>query len=128
MYQAARCNGVRCPVRRALGLAPAPRQTFTVWTVAVRKNTSVCHILQSCADRIGGPPLLSRTSVTATLSVCLARCSGVLFHTEVKAELKSDIGGAKTEIAALEDKVWRAGFAIAALAVLLNKFLDWMIR
>ena len=47
---------------------------------------------------------------------------------EVKADLKADIGGARTEIAALEAKVWRAGVAIAALAVLLNKFLDWMIR
>ena len=34
----------------------------------------------------------------------------------------------KTEIAALEAKVWRAGVAIAALAVLLNKCLDWVIR
>ena len=116
------------PGTAGLGTGSGTKANFHIWTVAVRKNTSVCHILQSCADRIGGPPLLSRTSVTATLSVCLARCSGVLFHTEVKAELKSDIGGAKTEIAALEDKVWRAGFAIAALAVLLNKFLDWMIR
>ncbi len=47
---------------------------------------------------------------------------------EVKASLKADIGEAKTEIAALEAKVWRAGVAIAALAVLFNKFLDWMIR
>ena len=47
---------------------------------------------------------------------------------EVKADLKADIGEAKTQIAALEAKVWRAGVAIAALAVLLNKFLDWVIR
>ena len=47
---------------------------------------------------------------------------------EVKADLKADIGGARTEIAALEAKVWRAGVTIAALAVLLNKFLDWVIR
>ena len=47
---------------------------------------------------------------------------------EVKADLKADIGGARTEIAALEAKVWRAGVAIAALAVLLNKFLDWVIK
>ena len=47
---------------------------------------------------------------------------------EVKADLKADIGEAKTQIVALEAKVWRAGVAIAALAVLLNKFLDWVIR
>ena len=41
--------------------------------------------------------------------------------TEVKA-------GLEVSIAALEAKVWRAGIAIAALAVLLNKFLDWVIR
>lgn len=41
---------------------------------------------------------------------------------------KTDIAEVKTEIAALEAKVWRAGVAIAALAVLLNKFLDWVIR
>ena len=50
------------------------------------------------------------------------------FRAEVKADLKADIGGARTEIAALEAKVWRAGVTIAALAVLLNKFLDWVIR
>ena len=47
---------------------------------------------------------------------------------EVKAELKAEIGEVRTQIAALEAKVWRAGVAIAALAVLLNKFLDWVIR
>ena len=46
----------------------------------------------------------------------------------VKAELKAEIGEVKTQIAALEAKVWRAGVAIAVLAVLLNKFLDWVIR
>jgi ethanolamine utilization microcompartment shell protein EutL len=40
---------------------------------------------------------------------------------EVKASLE-------VSIAAIEAKVWRAGVAIAALAVLLNKFLDWVIR
>ncbi len=47
---------------------------------------------------------------------------------EVKAELNAEIGEVRTQIAALEAKVWRAGVAIAALAVLLNKFLDWVIR
>lgn len=46
----------------------------------------------------------------------------------VKADLKAEIGEVRTHVAALEAKVWRAGVAIAALAVLLNKFLDWMIR
>ena len=40
---------------------------------------------------------------------------------EVKASLH-------VSIAAIEAKVWRAGVAIAALAVLLNKFLDWVIQ
>ena len=40
---------------------------------------------------------------------------------EVKASLE-------VSIAALEAKVRRAGIAIAALAVLLKKFLDWVIR
>ena len=46
----------------------------------------------------------------------------------VKADLKAEIGEVRTQVAALEAKVWRAGVAIAALAVLLNKFLDWVIR
>ncbi len=41
---------------------------------------------------------------------------------------KADIAEVRIEIAAIEAKVWRAGAAIAALAVLLNKFLDWAIR
>lgn len=41
--------------------------------------------------------------------------------TEVKASLE-------VSIASLEAKVWRAGITIAALAVLLNKFFDWLIR
>ena len=40
---------------------------------------------------------------------------------EVKASLEVSIAG-------LEAKAWRAGVAIAALAVLLNKFIDWVIR
>lgn len=47
---------------------------------------------------------------------------------EVKADLKAEIGEVRTQVAALEAKVWRAGVAIAALAVLLNKILDWVIR
>ena len=41
---------------------------------------------------------------------------------------KADIAEVRIEIAAIEAKVWRAGVAIAALAVLLNKFLDWVIQ
>ena len=40
--------------------------------------------------------------------------------TVIKAELK-------TEITMLEAKMWRAGTTIAGLAVLLNRFLDWVI-
>ncbi len=47
---------------------------------------------------------------------------------EVKADLKAEIGEVRTQVVALEAKVWKAGVAIAALAVLLNKFLDWLIR
>ena len=40
----------------------------------------------------------------------------------------SEVYEALIEAGASEAKVRRAGIAIAALAVLLNKFLDWMIR
>jgi len=52
--------------------------------------------------------------------------------TEAKSGLQTSITRVKADleisIAALEAKVWRAGIAIAALAVLINKFLDWVIR
>ena len=52
--------------------------------------------------------------------------------TEVQSALQTLITQAKADlevsIAALEAKVWRAGIAIAALAVLLNRFFDWVIR
>lgn len=34
----------------------------------------------------------------------------------------------KQDIVALEAKMWRIAITVASLAVLLNKFLDWMIR
>ena len=34
----------------------------------------------------------------------------------------------KQDIAALEAKMWRAGITIAGFAVLLSKFLDWVIQ
>jgi len=34
----------------------------------------------------------------------------------------------KQDIAALEAKMWRLAITVASLAVLLNKFLDWVIR
>ena len=52
--------------------------------------------------------------------------------TEAKSALQTSVTRVKADlevsIAALEAKVWRAGIAIAALAVLLNKFLDWVIE
>ena len=41
---------------------------------------------------------------------------------------KQDIARLETRIVAVEAKVWKAGIAIASVAVLLNKFLDWVIR
>ena len=34
----------------------------------------------------------------------------------------------KQDITALEVKMWRMSITVAGLAVLLNKFLDWMIK
>lgn len=34
----------------------------------------------------------------------------------------------KQDISALEVKMWRMAVTVASLAVLLNKFLDWMMR
>ena len=41
---------------------------------------------------------------------------------------KQDIARLETQIVAIEAKVWKAGIAIASLAALLNKFLDWAIK
>ena len=41
---------------------------------------------------------------------------------------KQDIVRLETRIVAVEAKVWKAGIAIAGLAVLLNKFLDWAVK
>ena len=34
----------------------------------------------------------------------------------------------KQDIAALEVKMWRMAVAVASLAVLLNRFLDWVVK
>ena len=45
-----------------------------------------------------------------------------------KADLKAEIAGVSADIDKLEARIWKIGITIAALAVLLDKFLDWMIR
>ena len=40
---------------------------------------------------------------------------------------KQDIARLETRIVAVEAKVWKAGTAIASVAVLLNNVLDWVI-
>ena len=41
---------------------------------------------------------------------------------------KQDIARLETQIVGVEAKVWKAGITIASVAVLLNKFLDWVIK
>lgn len=41
---------------------------------------------------------------------------------------KQDVGDLKIALAALEVKMWRMAVAVAGLAVLFNKFLDWAIK
>lgn len=45
-----------------------------------------------------------------------------------KADLKVEIAGVRADIDKLEARIWKIGITIAALAVLLNKFFDWVIR
>lgn len=40
----------------------------------------------------------------------------------------SDQIATKQDISALEVKMWRMAITVAGLAVLLNKFLDWVIK
>ena len=47
---------------------------------------------------------------------------------EVKADLQVSTATLETRIAGVEAKMWKAGITIASLAVLLNKFLDWVIK
>jgi hypothetical protein len=58
--------------------------------------------------------------------------AGVKAHLKVStASLENKISGVesdlKSDIVTLEAKMWRAGITIAGLAVLLNRFLDWVI-
>ena len=45
-----------------------------------------------------------------------------------KADLKVEIAGVRADIDKLEVRIWKIGIIIAGLAVLINKFLDWIIR
>lgn len=47
---------------------------------------------------------------------------------EVKTDLKVSTAALESKIAGVEAKMWRAGITIAGLAVLLNKFLDWVVK
>ena len=66
--------------------------------------------------------------IDAGASEAKAKAAAEAIPVSEQLATKADIAEVRTEIAALEAKVWRAGVAIAALAVLLNKFLDWVIR
>lgn len=41
---------------------------------------------------------------------------------------KQDIARLETRIVASEAKMWRMAVTVASLAVLLNRFLDWIIK
>ena len=41
---------------------------------------------------------------------------------------KQDIARLETRFAASEAKMWRIAITVASLAVVLNKFLDWVIQ
>ena len=45
-----------------------------------------------------------------------------------KADLKTAMARLETRIVASEAKMWRLAITVASLAVLLNKFLDWVIK
>ena len=45
-----------------------------------------------------------------------------------KADLETAMARLETRIVASEAKTWRLAITVASLAVLLNKFLDWMIQ
>lgn len=66
--------------------------------------------------------------IDAGASEAKARAAAEAIPVIEQMATKTDVAEVKTEIVALEAKVWRAGVAIAALAVLLNKFLDWVIQ
>ena len=47
---------------------------------------------------------------------------------DLKADLDTAIARLETRIVASEAKIWRLAITVASLAVLLNKFLDWVIK
>ena len=46
---------------------------------------------------------------------------------EVKTDLQVSTAALEAKIVGVETKMWKAGMTIASLAVLLNRFLDWVI-
>ena len=65
--------------------------------------------------------------VDAGASEAKARAAAEAIPISDQLATKQDIGDLKSDITALEAKMWKAGITIASLAVLLNKFLDWVI-
>ena len=45
-----------------------------------------------------------------------------------KADLETAMARLETRIVASEAKMWRLAITVASLAVLLNRFLDWVIK
>ena len=77
--------------------------------------------------------------VEAGASEAKARAAASAIPVSDQLATKQDVASVKAEIvevkadlqvstAALEAKMWKAGITIAGLAVLLNKFLDWVIK
>ena len=65
--------------------------------------------------------------VDAGASEAKARAAAEAIPISDQLATKQDVGDLKNDIAALEAKIWKAAITIASLAVLLNKFLDWVI-
>ena len=66
--------------------------------------------------------------VEAGASKDTARAAAEAIPVGEQLATKQDIVRLESRIAAVEAKVWKAAIAIASFAVLLNKFLDWIVK
>ena len=66
--------------------------------------------------------------IEAGASEAKARVAAEVIPISHELATKADIAEIKTDIAEIKVFVMKAGIMIAGLAVLLNRFLDWLVR
>lgn len=98
-------------------------------TLKASRNLKAAGVAEAQADAIVATVAEAFEDTVATKTDVVAiRADIDKLESSSKADLKAEIAGIRTTIAKLETSMWRIGIAIASVAVLLNKALDWLIR